>query len=153
MGYNYLYGYNYLFMPKFMMTSSNGNIFRVTGYLCGEFAGHRWIPLTKASDAEIWYFRWYALWINGWVNNRGTGDLRRHRTHYDVIVMFKRCSSKSMYMKQALVKKMIDISWSFKQRQTRKFNTSKLLVYSSSHVSMHQVIVGAEQIVLSPFGN
>ena len=36
-----------------MMTSSNGNIFRVTGHLCGEFTGHRWIPLTKASDAEF----------------------------------------------------------------------------------------------------
>ena len=24
---------------KIMMTSSNGNIFRVTGYLCGEFTG------------------------------------------------------------------------------------------------------------------
>ena len=34
-----------------MMTSSNGNIFRVTGYLCGEFTGGRWIPRTKASDA------------------------------------------------------------------------------------------------------
>ena len=34
-----------------MMTSSNGNIFRVTGPLCGEFTGHRWIPQTKASDA------------------------------------------------------------------------------------------------------
>ena len=37
-----------------MMTSSNGNILRVTGPLCGEFTGHRWIPLTKASDAELW---------------------------------------------------------------------------------------------------
>ena len=32
----------------FMMTSSNGNIFRVTGPLCEEF--------TKASDAELWRF-------------------------------------------------------------------------------------------------
>ena len=24
---------------------------------------------------------------NGWVNNRETGDLRRHRAHYDVRVM------------------------------------------------------------------
>ena len=39
-----------------LMTSSNGNIFRVTGHLCGEFTGHRWIPLTKASDAELWCF-------------------------------------------------------------------------------------------------
>ena len=36
------------------MTSSNGKIFRVTGILCGEFTGHRWIPHTKASDAELW---------------------------------------------------------------------------------------------------
>ena len=27
--------------PLSMMTSSNGNIFRVTGPLCGEFTGHR----------------------------------------------------------------------------------------------------------------
>ena len=42
----------------FMMTSSNGNIFRVTGPLRGEFTGLRWIPRTKASDAELWYFLW-----------------------------------------------------------------------------------------------
>ena len=41
-----------------MMTSSNGNIFRVTGPLCGEFIGHRWIFRTKASDAELWCFIW-----------------------------------------------------------------------------------------------
>ena len=29
-----------------MMTSSNGNIFHVTGHLCGEFTGNRWIPRT-----------------------------------------------------------------------------------------------------------
>ena len=34
----------------------NWNIFRVTGPLCGEFTGHRWIPRTKASDAELWCF-------------------------------------------------------------------------------------------------
>ena len=28
-----------------------------------------------------------CAWINGWVNNHEAGDLRRHRTHYDVIVM------------------------------------------------------------------
>ena len=29
-----------------MMMPSNGNIFHVTGSLCGEFTGHRQIPLT-----------------------------------------------------------------------------------------------------------
>ena len=33
--------------PWNMMTSSNGNIFRVTGLYCGEITGHRWIPLTN----------------------------------------------------------------------------------------------------------
>ena len=31
-----------------MMTSPHGNIFRVTGPLCGEFTGLWWIPLTRA---------------------------------------------------------------------------------------------------------
>ena len=58
------------------MTSSNGNIFRVTDHFCGEFTGHRWIPHTKASDAELW------------VKNREAGDLRRHLAHYDITVMY-----------------------------------------------------------------
>ena len=41
-----------------MMTSSNGNIFRVTGHLCGEFTGPRWIPRAKASEVELWCFPW-----------------------------------------------------------------------------------------------
>ena len=32
-------------------------------------------------------FSLVCVWINGWVNNREAGDLRRYRTHYDVIVM------------------------------------------------------------------
>ena len=42
------------------MTSSNGNIFRVSGLLWGEYTGHRWIPLTKPSDTELWCFLWSA---------------------------------------------------------------------------------------------
>ena len=48
------------FLTQSMMTSSNGNIFRVTGHLCGEFTGPRWIPHTKASDAELWCLLWSA---------------------------------------------------------------------------------------------
>ena len=32
-------------------------------------------------------FSLICAWINGWVNNREAGDLRRHRSHYDVTVM------------------------------------------------------------------
>ena len=42
--------------PHDDVTSLNGNIFRVTGHLCGEFTGPRWIPHTKASDTELWFF-------------------------------------------------------------------------------------------------
>ena len=70
-----------------MMTSSNGNIFRVTGFLCGKFTGHRWIPRTKGSDVELWCFLWSAPWTNIWANTGDAEDLRRHRAHYVVIVM------------------------------------------------------------------
>ena len=36
------------------------NIFCVTGPLWGESTGHRWIPLTKANDAELWCLIWSA---------------------------------------------------------------------------------------------
>ena len=74
-----------------MMTSSNGNIFRVTGPLCGEFNGHRWIP-----PQDHWHgalrFSLICVWINSWINNREAGDLRRYRAHYDVIVMLTRAA-------------------------------------------------------------
>ena len=85
-----------------MMTSSNGSIFRITCPLCGEFTGHRWIPRTKASDVERWWFLWFVPWINGWVNNREADDLRRCRDHYDVIVKMPIKNCKSVRAKSAM---------------------------------------------------
>ena len=45
---------------QYMMTSSNGNILRITSPLCREFTSHRWISRTKASDTELWCFLWSA---------------------------------------------------------------------------------------------
>ena len=39
-----------------MMTSSNGNIICVTGHFVRGIHQSRWIPRTKASDAELWCF-------------------------------------------------------------------------------------------------
>ena len=61
--------------------------FHVTGPLCGEFTGHRWIPLTKASDAELWCFLWSVPEQSVLVNSQDASDMRRHRAHYDVTVM------------------------------------------------------------------
>ena len=44
-------------------------------------------PAQRASSAELWCFHWSALRTKGWVNNREAGGWRRHRTHYEVIVM------------------------------------------------------------------
>ena len=32
-------------------------------------------------------FSLICVWVNDWVSNRGAGDLRPHRSHYDVIEM------------------------------------------------------------------
>ena len=42
-------------------------------------------------------FSLICAWMNGWVNNGEAGGLRRHRAHYDVIVMLRSlCSLKFM---------------------------------------------------------
>ena len=46
----------------------------------GEFPAQR--PVTRSFDVFL-----ICVWIIDWVNNRETGDLRRQRGHYDVIVM------------------------------------------------------------------
>ena len=83
------------------MTSSSGNIFRVTDPLCGEFTGRRWIPLTKASDAKLWFFSSIRTWANGGINNQDADDLKRHHAHYDVTAIdWIKPSLKNPYAKQ-----------------------------------------------------
>ena len=41
-------------------------------------------PVTRSFGVSL-----ICVWINDWVNNREAGDLRRHRVHYDVIVMMR----------------------------------------------------------------
>ena len=62
------------------MTSANGNIFCVTGHLCGEFPAQS--SVTRSFDV------FFDLRLkNGWVNNREAGDLRRHRARFDVTLV------------------------------------------------------------------
>ena len=71
-----------------MMTSSNENIFCVTGHLCREITGHRCIPCTKANDMKFDVF--FDLRLNKRLSKNGEADdFKRHRSHYDVIVMSK----------------------------------------------------------------
>ena len=73
-----------------MMTSSNGSLVRVTGHLCGEFTGHRWICRKKASDTELWCFLWSALnkrlskqWWGWWIETPSC-PLWRHCNELDI---------------------------------------------------------------------
>ena len=50
----------YSLVVYIVMTSSYGNISRVNGPLRGKTTGHRWIPLKKTSDSELWCFLWSA---------------------------------------------------------------------------------------------
>ena len=72
------------------MTSSNGNIFRVTGSLCGELTGHRRISLAKANAAGLDVFYLICAWTNWRANNQDTGNLRRRRAHNDVTSMLRK---------------------------------------------------------------
>ena len=69
------------------MTLSNGNIFRVTGLLCGN---SRW-PVNSPHKSQ-WrgalVFSMISAWTNSWASNGYAGDLRRHRAHYNVIAIW-----------------------------------------------------------------
>ena len=69
--------------------------FRVTGPLCREFTGHRWIPLTKASDAELDVFfdrhlnKLLSKQSRGWWFEKLSRPLWRHCKVARSIVIFK----------------------------------------------------------------
>ena len=88
------------------MTSSNGNIFRVTGHLCGEFTGDLLAHLQWCGALMLSLI---CVWINGCVNNREAGDLRRYRTHYDVTV-FPNTSTTSLCRRNGIFSWEISLS-------------------------------------------
>ena len=53
--------------------------------------GFHWSPVNSPHKGQ-WrgalMFSLICAWINVWVNNGEAGDVRRHRAHYDVIVMY-----------------------------------------------------------------
>ena len=83
----------------------------------GEFLAQR--PVTRSIDISLICAR-----INDWVNNREAGDLRRHRAHNDVTVMFQ-CEC-------IITWKHVPITDGFHTKTTVKLNTNKLLNKHSS---------------------
>ena len=54
-----------------MMRSWHGNAFCITGPLWGESTGDRWIPITKTSDVEPWFFPCWSM--NRLLNKQSRG--------------------------------------------------------------------------------
>ena len=125
-----------------MMTSSNGNIFRVTGHLCVEFTG-QW------HGALV--FSLICVWINGWISKREAGDLRRHRAHYDVIVIYTRILNHWMIMPYTpafLVYTLSRISV-LRMENTRSHRTSPSAAHDK--FQMRPLITLAEKHLINTF--
>ena len=74
-------------LPRIMMTSSNGNFFfPILPFVWGI----HWLQVNSPHRGQ-WrgalMFSLICAWINAWVYSREAGDLRRHRASDDVIVM------------------------------------------------------------------
>ena len=80
--------FTYITDIAFMMALSNGNIFVLLPLCEGN------PPVTDEFPSQsqwrgVLMFSLICAWTDGSVNNRDAGDLRRHRSHYDVTVMWK----------------------------------------------------------------
>ena len=133
-----------------IMTSSNGNIFRVTGPLCGEFTDLRWIPHTKASDAELWCFLRLITRLSkhsrGWWFETLSRPLWRHCNYViwgsDVCHQFRRifpgknnCHHTSplghyatITKKQGQFRYCVDLKMMFNCHSVRQTNLNSLIV-------------------------
>ena len=96
-----------------MMTSSNGNICRVTGHLCSEFTGHRWIPCTRPVTRSFDVF--FDLRLNkrlskqswSWWFETPTRPLWRHCNDSDIHVSVKEYQKVNVALNLATIRASI----------------------------------------------
>ena len=77
-------------------------------------AGNSPVPVNSPQKGQCRGALMFSLiyaWINDWVNSREAGDLRRHRGHYDVIVMHKRFQSSTRKDLNGLCHPNVDKWW------------------------------------------
>ena len=90
---------------KFMMTSSNGNIFRVTGPLCGDFTGPGEFPTQRPVTRSFDVF--FDLRLNkrlskqswGWSFGTPSWSLWRHR-NVNHVIMALNCITLSIWVEK-----------------------------------------------------
>ena len=114
------------------MTSSDGNIFRVTGPLCGEFTGPRWIPSQRSVTRSFDVF--FDLRLNIQLSKQSWGrwfetqscSLWRHcNAQYGSLKFFSRTAAETPYFKDMWVfntKSYLKRMWAFKTK-SRVFET------------------------------
>ena len=94
-------------------------------------------------------FSLICAWINRWVNNREAGDLRRHRAHYDVIVMRPRCVNSCVYLIH-IATEPCDMMQRNGGAVTKTFEWSLLRNFSSTFVSKTKRTDDALSCKISP---
>ena len=80
-----------VFLIRFSAHHDDGIKWKHFPYYWPFVRGIHWSSVNSPHKGQwrgVLMFSLICAWINGWVNNGEAGDLRRHRAHYDVIVMF-----------------------------------------------------------------
>ena len=122
-----------------MMTSSIGNIFSVSALwegnppVTGKFPSQR--PVTRSL-----MFSLICTWTNGWANNRDVGDLRRHRAHYDVTVMYSAAQGLICQTCLLLAPRKSDEMFSALFRHLRRNDKSSSSSHMFNMMSLYNVI-------------
>ena len=88
-----------------MMTSSNGDIFRVTGPLWGESTGHRWIPLKRPA----WVTRSLDVFFDLRLNERLGKPSRLRWFETPSRLLLRHCNA--VLIHRSFTGKHPDISW------------------------------------------
>ena len=96
---------------------------------------------------KLWFFLMCA-WINHWVNNREAGDLKRHRTHYDVTVMMVMIREICL---QTIILLTHCITWAFFQCYIISVSTRHVLMHRLGYSAIFGALTDAKFFVAEVF--
>ena len=88
----------------------------------------------KGQLRGVLMFSLICAWLNNWVNNREAGDLRRHRVHYDIIVMvFISCRGKIRSLRRSAVEPMWYQQWANRPCSLFDVTVTNLCCWKMNH--------------------
>ena len=126
-----------------MMTSSNGNIFRVTGHLCGEFTGPGEFPVQSPVMRSFDIF--FDLSLNKRLSKQSRGWwFEMQSVHHDVIVM--KCHN--ILHVAHVDNTRIYVAWPMGLKVSAK--RSILILYPLALLALHNEAIAIDVIELSP---